>query len=53
MKIGFSRVATATLPATALLTAHASLSLSPAQDFSGGGLGAANTVLTLQNIGTS
>src|SRR5689334_6397396 len=51
MKIGLSRVAAATLLAAWLLSAHAALSLRPPQDFPGGVLGAANTVLTLQNIG--
>src|SRR5690349_18943621 len=45
-----SRWAAATLLAAAAVEAHASLDLRPAQNFPGSGLGAANTLLTLQNI---
>jgi len=45
----FGLAATAVLMA-GLVDAHAGLSLRPAQNFAGAGLGAANTILTLQNI---
>ena len=52
MRTNLSRLAAAAVLTAAFVDAHASLSLRPPQNFPGGVLGAANTVLTLQNIGT-
>jgi hypothetical protein len=45
-------LATAAVMAASFVNAHASLGQRPAQNFPGAGLGPANTILTLQNIGT-
>ena len=50
-KLDFRLAAAAVLTAT-VVNSHAALSLRPPQNFPGAGLGAANTILTLQNIGT-
>ena len=52
MSRSLSRWAAGALLVGMLVEAHASLTLQPPQNFPGGVLGAANTILTLQNIGT-
>jgi hypothetical protein len=47
-----SRLAATAMLVGVLVEAHASLTLQPPQNLPGGVLGAANTILTLQNIGT-
>lgn len=45
-------IAAAAALAVSIVNAHAALTQLPAQNFPGTGLGAANTVLTLQNLGS-
>ena len=51
MRKQFFGSAVAAIVAACALDAHAALTLLPAQDFPGGGLGATHTILTLQNLG--
>ncbi len=51
MKKDVFRFSAAGVVAASCLAAHASLTQLPAQNFPGAGLGPANTILTLQNIG--
>lgn len=46
------RLAAAAVVSASFVNAHAALSQQPPQNFPGAGLGAANTILTLQNIGS-